>query len=158
MSTPGRPAVPERDTGRLSPRGLAVRLALGGAVLLALLYGTVFGADKDFPFGPMVQYAFYVDPDGSIDDTYLLATTADGRQLTVDPRVDSIGVNRAQIEGQLDQIRARPALMARFAANNARNRPREPRWVALSLRQHVRLLHDGRITGTQERTVADWHA
>lgn len=133
-----------------------VRLGIAGAVLGALLYGTVLGQDRDFPFGPMVQYAFYVNPNGEIDDTYLLARTAMGVQLRVDPTVDTIGVNRAQIEGQLGDFRSDPVLLARIAAAHTQRRPGEPRWTWLSLRQHVHVLHRGRIVRTDERTIATW--
>ena len=141
---------------RLSRAGLGIRLGLAGAVLLALLHGTVVGADQDFPFGPMVQYAFYVDPDGEIDDTYLEADTTAGTRVRVPLTVDSVGVNRAQVEGHLDQIRRDPAELASLAQAHRRRHPGDPGFTRLYLRQHVTDLHDASISSRYERTVAEW--
>ncbi|MGH3659186.1 MAG: hypothetical protein ACRDUA_21260, partial [Micromonosporaceae bacterium] len=68
---------------RLGARARAWRLAATAAVLLALAYGTIWGADRHFPFGPMVQFAFSVDPNGQIRSVYIEADTTAGDRVQV---------------------------------------------------------------------------
>ncbi|HJY24930.1 MAG TPA: hypothetical protein VJ649_04560, partial [Actinomycetes bacterium] len=95
---------------RLTRRGALVRLAAVSAGLGILLYGTVRGTDDMFPFGPLVQYAFSVDPNGEIRSTFIEADTDDGNVVRVPLSLDGVGIKRAEIEGQLTKIVADPSL------------------------------------------------
>ncbi|HKE52248.1 MAG TPA: hypothetical protein VKE25_12140, partial [Actinomycetes bacterium] len=86
---------------RLPTTGRAWRLAATAAVLLALAYGTIWGADRHFPFGPMVQFAFSVDPNGQIRSVYIEADTTTGVRVQVPLTSEGVGIPRAEIEGQL---------------------------------------------------------
>lgn len=144
------------DVVRLSPRGRAWRLAATGAVLAALAYGTVWGTDDHFPFGPLTQYAFAADPDGSVPDLYIEAETAAGTREKVRLDPEGVGLVRAEIEGQLDAIRRDPSRLQAVADAYHRLHPEAPRYVALHVRiRHVRL-RDGVPVGEDTENVADW--
>jgi hypothetical protein len=141
---------------RLSPRGRALRLAGCGAALAALLYGTVWGTDDHFPFGPLTQYAFAADPNGTVPDLYILADTAAGTTVKVALSPDGVGIVRAEVEGQLEEFRRDPSRLQGIADAHARLHPDEPRYVALHLRiRHVRL-RDGVAVGEETEVVSDW--
>lgn len=144
------------DVVRLSPRGRAARLAATGAVLAALAYGTVWGTDDHFPFGPLTQYAFAADPDGAVPDLYIEAETAAGAREKVRLDAAGAGIVRAEIEGQLDAFRRDPSRLQAIADSYHRLHPEAPRYVALHLRiRHVRL-RGGVSAGEDTEHVADW--
>ena len=144
------------DVVRLSPRGRAWRLAAVALVLGALGYGTVWGTDDHFPFGPLTQYAFAADPDGSVPDLYIEAETALGTRERVVLSPQGAGIVRAEIEGQLDLIRRDPSRLQAVADAYHRLHPDAVRYVALHVRiRHVRL-RGGVATGEETEHVASW--
>ena len=144
------------DVVRLSPRGRAWRLAAVALVLGALGYGTVWGTDDHFPFGPLTQYAFAADPDGTVPDLYIEAETSAGTRVKVKLSPDGVGIVRAEVEGQLDDIRRDPSLLQAIADAHHRLHPSEPRFLVLHLRiRHVRL-RDGVAVGEETEHVVDW--
>ena len=73
-----------------------MRLAAVSAGLGILLYGTVRGTDDMFPFGPLVQYAFSVDPSGEIRSTFIEADTDDLRQKVTELVDSALGDVRVE--------------------------------------------------------------
>ncbi len=148
--------IPSAETPGLSRAGRAWRLGVTALGLAALLYGTVWGTDDHFPFGPLVQYAFSVDPDGEIADTYLEADTTAGERVRVRLGAGGVGVQRAEIEGQLVKITRDPSLLQVIAEAQRRLHPDQPRFTRIYLRQKVIRLRHGVRAGVSERTVATW--
>ncbi|NRQ39449.1 hypothetical protein HII36_47635 [Nonomuraea sp. NN258] len=138
--------------------GEVVRLAAAGAVLAALGYGTVYGTDDLFPFGPMVQYAFSIPPDGEIKSLILLAETAKGTTVEVPIEPYYVGVRRAEVEGQLGRYVREPALMQHMADTHARLRPQDPRLTRLRLVTRVIKLKDRRPDRTYDVERVSWTA
>ena len=120
-----------------------------------LIYGTVAGRDRDYPFSPMTQYAFYVAPNGEVASTQMWADTTAGTQVPV--KLDgSLGMRRAEIENQLRRIRANPSLLRTIADAQQRRHPDEPQFVKLYIKQVVYPLHN-RVPGRPyTRTVLTW--
>jgi hypothetical protein len=139
---------------RLSARARRWRLAAAGAVLGLLAYGTVWGDDDHFPFGPMVQYAFAADPDGTVGDLFVEADDAAGRRVRVVLSPQGAGIVRAEVEGQLDRIRRDPSWLQALADAHARLHPGEPRYVRLHVRITHTRLRDGTVAGVED--VATW--
>jgi hypothetical protein len=121
-----------------------------------LLYGSGYGEDDLWPFGPMVQYAFRTDPDGEIRSTFIDADTTDGRRTTVDLSAGGIGIARAEVEGQLTKIVAEPWRLQDLATAQRRLHPDAPQFARLYLRQQVIDLQGGRRTGERTETLATW--
>lgn len=144
------------DVIRLSRGGRRRRLGATGAVLAALAYGTIWGTDDHFPFGPLTQYAFAADPNGTVADLYLEADTTAGTRVRVLLMPNGVGIGRAEIEGQLDDIRRDPSWLQGVADAQARLHPAEPRYTHVYVRiRHVRL-RAGVAVGEHLENVADW--
>jgi hypothetical protein len=129
-----------------------VTLLAGGA----LIYGSAYGSDDLFPFGPLTQYAFRTDPNGEIRATSIEADTTDGRRVTVDLSPRGVGIGRAEIEGQLGQIIHDPSLLQAIATAQRRLHPEQAQFVRLYLRQQVIDLDHGTKADEYTETLATW--
>lgn len=130
------------------------------AVVLALLgYGSAFGSDDEFPFGPMTQYSFRIDPNGEIRALWVEADLADGsrRRLDISSSAD-VGVARAELEGQLDRIIADPSRLAALAQAWARLHPDRPELLRILVGQDVVELSGGRQDGRRSEVFTTWDA
>jgi hypothetical protein len=122
--------VPEQLVA-LRRSGRVWRLAVTVAAATAILYGTVTGAEKMFPAGPMTQYAFYVPPDGRVDSIQVFADTTAGTHVAVHLSPSGVGIKRADIEIQLPAIERDPSLLRTIAVAQRRLHPDEPQYVRL---------------------------
>jgi hypothetical protein len=133
------------------------RLGAVGAVAALLLYGSAWGQDDNFPFGPMNQYSFRTDPNGEIRALWLDADTAAGTHLRLNIASSAdVGIARAEIEGQLDRIIAEPARLQELADAYARLHPDRPRLTGLTVGQDVTLLRRGRPHGRRTDVFTHW--
>jgi hypothetical protein len=148
-----RYGVPPMDT--LSVSGRRVRLAATLLVAGVLLAGTLWGQDDAFPFGPFRMYATTDRPDAPVRDTRLQGVDTAGNRITLTE--SDTGIRRAEIEGQLDQIRADPGRLGAVAAAYAGRHPRAPRLVEVSVVVRWHELSGGRPTGHfHDQTLATW--
>lgn len=139
----------------LSPAGRRWRLAVSVVALGLLAYGSIAGRDRNYPIGPMTQYAFYIDPNGEVASTQMWAETTAGTEVPV-PLDGRLGIRRAEVENQLSRIRADPALLRTVAQAQERRYPDQPQFVRLYIRQVVYPLHD-RVPGRPfTRTLVTW--
>src|SRR4051794_24234517 len=162
-----RPASPRPRPGRarggrappavLAP-SLAGRLArlLATAVVLALiLAGTLWGDDDEFPFGPFRMYSTRADPNEPVVSTRTVGVTAQGDEVRLSG--GEVGLRRAEFEGQLDRIEARPELLGLLADAFADAHPSAPDLVAVQVVQRRFALEDGRKTGDYtDRVLVDY--
>jgi hypothetical protein len=148
--------VKELVVQRVSRSGAALRLTAATVGVGVLLYGTVWGTDDMFPFGPLVQYAFFVDPNGEIRSTVIDADTDEGQLVRVPLSLDGVGIKRAEIEGQLTKIVADPSLLQAVATAQRDRNPEQPQYERLYLRQKVTELVDGEIGASRMETLATW--
>lgn len=141
----------------LTAAGRHVRTGVTVLVATLVLAGTFVGQDEDFPFGPFKMYAGRQDPDGLVESTRVEAVDSGGRLRVVDE--SSTGLRRAEIEGQIQRLRAEPELLGLLAAAHAGLRPDEPPLVEVRVVEQRYRLRDSRPTGEQtERVVARWRA
>ena len=140
----------------LPAAGRRWRLTITVLVLAALGYGTVRGTDDLFPFGPLVQFAFSVDPDGEIRSTFMEADTTAGTHVQVRLSAKGVGIARAEIEGELTKIERDPSLLQGIADAQRRLHPAEPQFTRLYLVTDVTELRDGVAAGRRTETVATW--
>ncbi|GAA3093183.1 hypothetical protein [Streptosporangium carneum] len=125
-------------------------------VLAVLLYGTVAGGDDLFPFGPMVQYAFSVPPDGEIRSLHLQSETASGGRTEIPIEPYYVGVRRAELETQLTRYERDPSLLQGLADTYSRLRPQDPRPIRLRLVTRVITLKDRRPVSTRDDERVSW--
>ncbi len=142
---------------RLAPRGRAIRLVVTVLCFGLLLAGTLVGQDDDFPFGPFRMYATTDHINDPVRDTRVDAVDNSGHRFEL-TEVNS-GFRRAEVEGQIERLTARPELLGAIADGYARKNPSAGTilHVAVVVRWHE--LHDGRPTGRyRDSTVVTWDA
>lgn len=133
------------------------RLVATGAVLGALIYGSAFGDDDIWPFGPLNQYSFRIDRNGEVRSLWLDADDTTGRHARLDiSSAGQVGVARAELEGQLHQIIAHPDLLQGLAEAWSRLHPGRPALTGLTVGQDVVLLHQGRAAGRRHEVFTHW--
>lgn len=143
----------------LSRGGRSWRLVVVAVGLGLLLYGSAWGDDDLFPFGPMSQYSFRIDPDGEVRALWVEADLADGSHRRLDiSNADDIGVARAELEGQLHLIIAEPERLARLAEAWRRLHPDRPELRRITVGQDVVELSDGREGGRRSDVFTTWSA
>ena len=142
----------------LPPPSVAWRLAVLAGVAGFAIWGTVGGNDVDWPFAPMAQFAFRVGADDSVRSTFLQGATADGTVYVVPMTSPTVGMGRAEVEGQIPAMQRDPRLLGELATTYRRLHPGHRALVRLWLRQDVVLLHEGRDAGTRVDLLTTWTA
>lgn len=150
------PAPPERLTG--SAR--AWRIVVITALAVGFLGGTTIGDDDWWPFSPWRMFSTSTPVTGSVAAAFIEVRTTRERAWTPAPLMpSSVGLNRAEIEGRLDAIRADPSLLATLAASHARLCPDDPPWTGVRVALRHSAIVDGRATGRHTDVVlATWEA
>jgi hypothetical protein len=140
----------------LSRRGRSVRLAVTFVVAAIVLYGTVFGQDDLFPFGPFRMYATADKLDSPVADTRfeLIDTTGTVINLTQ----DNTGIRRAEIEGQIGSFEAHPTLLRIIDDAYVARNPDAPAAVTVQIVIRWDYLKNGVETGRyKDQVVATWN-
>jgi hypothetical protein len=122
-----------------------------------LTAGTVWGQDDAFPFGPFRMYATSTGTTGTISVPVIAVRTAGGpwEPAPLTPR--AVGMNRAEVEGQLPRIVADPSLLGRLAAAHARLHPDAEPWTGVRLARRATVVTDRVPTGDVRETIlAEW--
>ena len=143
----------------LSRSGRGWRMGAVAAGVGLLIYGSAWGSDDLFPFGPMSQYSFRIDPDGEVRALWVEADLADGSHRRLDiSNADDVGVARAEIEGQLDRIIADPQRLSELADAWAELHPDRPALRRIIVGQDVVELHNGSEAGHRTDVFTSWSA
>ncbi|WP_134322632.1 hypothetical protein [Cumulibacter soli] len=135
----------------LSRTGIVTRLTVSILALIMLLYGTFWGSDADFPFGPFKMYAYRNAPDGTVNSLRLEAVTEEGELIGVS--AGAVGLRRAELEGSMPRMETEPALMAEIVDRYAENNPDKPELVELRVVVRIFQLEDGAKTGEYEDDI-----
>ncbi len=134
----------ERDeaVGRreLGTGARAARLIGVGAVLVALLAGSFFGSDDDFPLGPFHMYSSRGDPNAVARELRVQVVTASGR--TIDVTNESGAPRRAELEGRIGELQHDTAELERIAPLYTAHISEPVRQFRLVWENHP--LHNGR--------------
>jgi len=139
----------------LSSRGRRIRVAVTLAIAGLLLYGTLWGQDDFFPFGPFRMYATTDKLDAPVFDTRFEIVDASGR--TVELTEVNTGIRRAEIEGQLARIEADPALLRVVDQAYVARNPHAPAPVKVQVIVRWHELKGGVETGVYtDQTAATW--
>ncbi|HZE50699.1 MAG TPA: hypothetical protein VE074_14110 [Jatrophihabitantaceae bacterium] len=130
----------ESSTVAVSRRGVAVRLAAVAAVLALVFAGTLYGQDDDFPFGPFRMYSTRDNPNGEVRELRVQLLLASGGVLDV---TNASGApRRAELEGRIGDLTARPGELAKLAPLYAAHAHGQARTLRLIWLVHP--LHHGR--------------
>lgn len=121
--------------------------------------GSVIGDDHWWPVGPWRMFSTSTDPNRAVVSTVIEVHTEAQPQVWVPSaiKLSEVGLNRAEVEGRLDQIRADPTLLATLAETRRQLRPDEPAWTGIRVVFERTHLEGGRPTGeTSRQVVATW--
>jgi hypothetical protein len=142
------------DVGTTTSRGRRVRLAVTAVLFGALLAGTVWGDDIDFPFGPFRMYAS-TEPVNGVVSTYVLRGRIAG-QPEEDLAPVEFGVRAAELEGRLGELTADCRLMQELMKAYADRHPGQPSLVDLVLVRRSEPMLDGQVEhqATDEEVAA----
>lgn len=145
---------------RLGPLALTWRLLAVLAGTAVLLLAQLQDTSEWFPLTSMAQFAQARDPNGTVVSTCLRGTEQGGDAPREIPfGIGSVGVQRADVEGNLAAIRADPSLLAPLAATYAHRHPDRPPLTSLSVCQEIVHLRDGGPDGRVDlRILATWEA
>jgi hypothetical protein len=142
----------------VSRAGRGLRLTVTAAVLALLAWGSLAGQDDHFPVGPFVMFAFTTASDGAVRSARVEARTDRGDRVAVALEPDTVGLRRAELEGQLDRVVGDARLLAGLASAHSRLHPRAPRYVQVDLVMHTVHLRRGVAAGESDEVLATWRA
>ncbi|MCU1351089.1 MAG: hypothetical protein JWM05_298 [Acidimicrobiales bacterium] len=136
----------------LSGPGRRWRLALTALLVVLLGWGTVWGFDRDFPFGPMRQYATATSPNGTVWVTHVYGTFSNGSDRLLGQ--SDVGMRLAEFDGQYDRIKRHPSLLIPLASFYLKRFPGEPTLVRLRVQRDGKVLHGNKIVKRKHNVVA----
>ena len=126
---------------------MKLRLAIGALALVAVVAGTAWGQDDDFPVGPFRMYATAARSTGTVRVAELIGVRSDGTRVVL--QAHDVGLRRAELEGQLPRFRKDPSLLGALAT---------PAYVEIRLEERERFVVDRRVQHDERRRlVASWH-
>jgi hypothetical protein len=134
-----------------------VRLAVVLVVFVLLGLGSWRATDDAFPVGPFVMFAFTTPPDGEVRSAAVEAVDDAGRRAPVELEPETVGLRRAEMEGQIGRVVEQPQLLGALAVAHQRLQPKAPQWQQVDLVEHRVQLHDGRVLSESTVTLASWH-
>lgn len=123
------------------------RSAVVVAVFGVLTLATLVGSDDWFPFTPMRQYAYAVDPDGRVSTHHLEAIGVDGDPVEIG--WDDIDMRPAELEGLLRPLETREQRMLSLLEVFRAARPDAPPTVGIRYVRTMTQLVDHRVTEPQ---------
>lgn len=133
------------------------RLVAAVVATVALVGGTFWGEDDNWPFGPFRMYSVRNRLDGRIRAAQIDLRLADGSVVEEGIGAETFALRRAEVEGQIERFERRPSLLGHIAAVYERLHPESPDVVGVRLYYETTTLEAGRPTGAvTEVTVATW--
>lgn len=123
----------------MSALGRGWRSAVALVVGVLVVTGTLFGSDDGFPFAPMRQYAYAVDPNGGVSTHFVEGIGVDGEPVPIS--YDAIDMRPAELEGILRPVESRTDRLAEVLDTFRARRPEAPPTVGIRyLRRRVQLV------------------
>src|SRR5687767_13026176 len=121
--------------------------------------GSLVGDDHWWPFSPWRMFSTSTAPTGAVVSTGIEVRTADqpGQWVPASLTPWTVGLNRAEVEGRMDDITADPSRLGTLAESHARLQPDAARWLGVRVVRSALVIVDRRPTGEVKRTVlAEW--
>lgn len=143
----------------LTAAGRRRRLIAVVLVMTALIAGTFWGDDDNWPIGPFRMYSIRNRLDGRVKAARLEIMLSDGSKI--EERIGSynVALRRAEVEGQMERFQRDPALLRHLASTYEELHPDSPDVVGIRLYYEITSMKGGRPAGdVSEVTMATWGA
>ena len=138
----------------MTPRSKSMRLAATALFLLGLLWGTFWGLDDHFPFGPFRMYSTTDEVDGPIRSLMFEGTDASGGTFVIPSA--RFGLRRAEADGQVVRVREDAEFLRHFAEAYERFNPDEHPLTRLRMYYRIDVLEGRRPVAEDEEDIATW--
>jgi hypothetical protein len=129
-------------------------------LVLGVLFcaGSLVGDDPWWPFGPWRMFSTSQAPTGAVWSTEMQVRTAAEPGWVSEPITpENVGLNRAEIEGRLDEIARDPSMLGTLARSHAGLRPHDRQWAAVRIVQRQLEIVDRAPTGREKvQVLAVW--
>ena len=137
-------------------RGWGRRFRLIAAFLLfgGLLWGTFWGQDDHFPFGPFRMYATTDEVDGPIRSVVLEGTTDTGETFQIP--TSRFGLRRAEVDGQVERIRQDSDFLRHFVEAYENFNPEAPQLIRLRIFHRIDVLENRQPVSQHQEDIAVW--
>lgn len=143
-----------RTLGPLARAWRLLAMLLAGATVVC---AQIMHSNDLFPFGALDQFSSGTDPDGEVVNTCLLGVR-DGESIDIAFGTGTVGIQRAEMENQLELVAADPSLLAPLVVTYDAAHPEAP-LDALVLCQRITPLRAGVPHGEVRLVeVARWEA
>ena len=130
-----------------------MRLAATAIVFGLVIAGAFVGSDHDFPFGPFRMYSTSGRTTGAVR-TAALRGEWGGRRVEI--HSESIGIRRAELEGQYDRFEEDPRMLAAVAKAFRDNGVRLDRLELIVVIRRV--VNGHRIGKSTHEVLTEWRA
>ena len=138
----------------MTPRSKSVRLLATALFLLGLLWGTFWGLDDHFPFGPFRMYSTTDEVDGPIRSLMFEGTDASGEAFVIPAA--RFGLRRAEADGQVTRVREDPEFLRYFVEAYERFNPEASPLSRLRMYYRIDVLEGRRPVDEGEEVIATW--
>lgn len=138
----------------MTPRSKTLRLTASALFLFGLLWGTFWGLDDHFPFGPFRMYSTADKVDGPIRSLMFEGTDASGETFVIPSA--RFGLRRAEADGQVERVRDDPEFLRHFADAYERLNPDARPLMRLRIYYRIDLLEGRRPVSAGEEEIATW--
>jgi hypothetical protein len=148
---------PTAPVGTLGLVARSWRLALLLTLTALFLAGSLRGNDISWPFGPWRMFSTSQAPTGAVVAMAIQAETTDGQWFDAPLSPTNVGLNRAEVEGQIPQITHDPAMLGTLAKSHSRLKPHAPAWIGVRVVRRATVIVNRVPTGAIDSTVvATW--
>ena len=138
----------------MTDRGRTLRLVASFVVFAGLLWGTFWGLDDHFPFGPFRMYSTTDEVDGPIRSIVIEGTTSDGETIPIP--TSRFGLRRAEVDGQVERIREDARFLEHFIEAYENFNPDAPELVRLRIFYRIDVLENRQPVSQSEEEIAVW--
>jgi hypothetical protein len=141
----------------LNPARKAWRVIATLLVFGSLTAGQIIHTNDWFPLGTLSQYSYGRPLDAPTRAVRVMAINTDGEEVRVPLSVKGSGVQRAELEGQLDRILEDPSILEAIARSWHGLHPDKPQYVELRLERVTHYIKDGIPTGESDvEILTNW--
>lgn len=142
----------------LSKVSIGWRIVVPAIAFVILTCGQFLNTNDFFPLGSLTQYATAKDLNGTVNSTCIEAQfPGEDEPRRLGFNAATVGIERGDVESQLDRVIAHPELLQSMADSYIRLHPDEPKPETMILCRTTTHLKNGLAVGEPEQTtLAKW--